>query len=261
MYQKLIKNVLISCLLIFIMLILNWKAVKAQETLKILPTYSGYINDQGYYYVVGEVQNIGTTPVGNIQVNATFYDANGATLALGCGNAKLDVLLPGRRAPFAITLYSGNLSRQVHNYSLLIAGFSIVEGKPLDLEILSNSSSFESSTFRVNGIIKNIGDKETTFTRVVVTFYNESGKVVDALLNYTKPSTISPGETASFEVVISGTKAAKVHHYVIEAESYDYLTIPEFNLTILSSLLLATFTIPLIIRTCNKKCTPNTKCN
>lgn len=223
------------------------KTVEAQDNLEILPTHSGYINDQGYFYVVGEVQNVGDVPVGNIQVNATFYDANATEIAVGSGYAKLETLLPARKAPFAITLYSGNLSLQVYSYNLSIASFSIVENKPLDLEILSNSSSYEYPVFHVSGTIKNIGAKETTFVRVVATFYDENGKVVDALLNYSSPSSILPGETASFETVISGTNAAKVHHYILEAESYDYLLVPEFDSTIFSLSLLSSLAFSILV--------------
>jgi len=240
-----IRTILALCLFSFL-LMLNGKIVEAQKGLEILPTHSGYINDQGFFYVVGEVENVGDVPAGDIRVNATFYNAEGEEIAIASGSVKLETLLPARKAPFTLTLYSGNLSRQVYSYKLSIASFSMVESKPVGLEIVSNSSSYGYPVFRVSGIIKNIGDKGTTFVRVIATFYDESGKVVDALLNYSTPSTLHPGETAPFEIVVNGTNSARIHHYILEAESYDYLLIPEFNLTILSIIILSTFTFSIL---------------
>jgi hypothetical protein len=246
--QKLLHITLIFCLFTATLMFYG-QPVEAITAIEILPTHSGYINDLGFYYVVGEVENIGDTPVGDIKVNATFYDVKGDFVANGTGNAKLDVILPGRKAPFVITLYSGELSLQVHNYSLSLTAFSSVENKPLGLEILSNSSSFEPpQVFRVNGTIKNIGTRDTFFVRVIATFYNETGNAIEAMLNYSAPSSISSGDTASFEILLNGTTAAKVHHYVLEAESFDYSLIPEFDPIILaSSLVMLTLVVSFII--------------
>jgi len=222
---------------------------EAITAVEILPTHSGYINDLGFYYVVGEVKNIGDTAVGDIKVNATFYDVDGDFVANGSGNAKLDVLIPGRKAPFIITLYSGELSLQVYNYSLWLTAFSSVENKPLGLEILSKSSLFEPpKVYRVNGTIKNIGTKDTFFVRVIATFYNGTGNAIEAMLNYSAPSGILSGDTASFEILLNSTTAAKVHDYVLEAESFDYLLVPEFDPIILvSSLVMLTLVVSFII--------------
>jgi len=257
--QKLPHITLIFCLLTATFIFYGQPA-EATATVEILPTHSGYINDQGFYYVVGEVQNTGDTPIGDIKVNATFYNVNGDFVANGSGNAKLDVLIPGRKVPFVITLYSGELSVQVYNYSLSLTAFSSVENKPLGLEILSNSSFFEPpEVFRVNGTIKNIGTETTFFVRVIATFYNETGNAIEAMLNYSAPSGISSGDTASFEILLNSTTAAKVHHYVLEAESWDYLLVPEFDPIILaSSLVMLTLVVSFIISRYSRNTKSNT---
>jgi hypothetical protein len=200
-----------------------------QSQIEILPTYSGYINDQGYYYVVGEVRNVGTTPVGPVNITATFYDVNGEFVALGNGTTTLYTILPGRKSPFEIFLYSANYSQRVHNYTLSVAQFLQAQNKPLGLEIITNSSHIDAEGFHVTGEIKNIGPEYTSFVKVVATFYNASGYVIATKFSYSNPKNLNPGQVATFEIILNSSIINKIDHYILEAESWDYALVPEFN--------------------------------
>jgi len=203
-------------------------AESASARVDVLANHSGYINDYGYFYVVGEVQNVGDEPVENVVVNATFYDLSGAFIAEIPGNTKLDVLLPGRKSPFEITLFSSLDSQKVRNYTLS-ASYSQAQPKPLGLEIISNSSFKDADGLHVTGEIKNIGSQFTSFVKVVATFYNETGYVIAAKLNYSNPKNLDPGQSATFEILLDTSVRSNVYSYALEAESMDYEMIPELN--------------------------------
>lgn len=211
----------------------------ALEQAVILQTHSGYINDYGYFYVIGEVKNVGSTPVKDVNVTAVFYDLNGEIVALGYGITTIDTILPGRKSPFEITLYSSLDSLRVHSYMLSIAQLSQAQAKPLGLEIVSNSSFTDNSGFHVIGEIKNIGSEYTSFVKVVATFYNASGYVVATKFAYSDPKNLNPGQVAAFQIVLNSSVISKIDHYSLEAESFQYALIPEYNPTSLTLILAA----------------------
>lgn len=198
---------------------------------EILPTHSGYINDQGYYYVVGEVQNVGTNPIGYVNITATFYDINRDFVALGNGTTTLDTILPGRKSPFEIFLYSALDSQRVHNYTLSVVQYLQAQNKPLGLEIITNSSYTDTYGFHVTGEIKNIGPEYTSFVRVIATFYNASGYVIATKFSYSNPKNLNPDQVATFEIILNSSIINKIDHYTLEAESWHYALVPEFNPT------------------------------
>jgi hypothetical protein len=218
----------------------------------ILPTHSGYINDYGYFYVVGEVQNIGDTPIENVNITATFYDSKGDFIALGNGSSTLEVILPGRKSPFEIILYSSLDSQKVYNYSLSTT-FSQAKTKPLGLDITTNSSFTDANGFHITGEIKNIGSEFTSFVKVIATFYNASGYVIATKFSYSDPKNLSPNQTATFEILLNTSVFTKVNHYTLEAESWDYALVPEFNTTSFLIILILTSTTIYIRININKR--------
>jgi len=211
--------------------------IEAQTYAYILPNHSGYVNDHGYYYIVGEIENNGSFPITgvtvnetyyNVVVNATYYDSTGTIIGYTYGNMFLDVLLPGRKAPFEIILYSATKSEKVHNYTLSLI-CTAAKPKPLGLEIVNNSYFIDESGFHVVGEIKNVGSDYTSYVRVIVTFYNASGYVIAARSSYTSPLHLYPEEIATFELILNASIATKVDHYALEAESMQYALVPEIN--------------------------------
>jgi phosphotransferase system IIB component len=203
--------------------------VDAAASLSILPTDSGYLNDNSFYYVVGEVQNTGDTAVTDVNVSATFYNSTGETVAEIRQPTKLSTILPNRTSPFEITLFSTVLSSTVHNYTVQIVTFSPAQDRPLGLKILSNSSSSDANGYRVTGTIENIGTQSTSFTRLIVTFYDTTGHAIATIANDSTPSYLVVNQDAAFNILLNSSVASQVHNYVLEAESYDYESVPEFQ--------------------------------
>jgi hypothetical protein len=244
-----------SSMLIVLLILLRFslQPVSAAANVDILPNHSGYINDYGYYCVVGEVRNVGDVSVENIKVEAKFYDSNGTLIANLNEITKLSFLLPSRKAPFEIILYSSEDSIRVHDYTLKILSYeTLSQDPPLGLEIIFNSSSKNVNSFNITGQIKNVGPSNTTFIRVVTTFYNELGYSIAAKISYSKPSSLPPGEVAQFDIALVSSVAANVTSYALEAESFDYVLVPEFQTQVLTTILLISI-IPLSLITKRQK--------
>jgi hypothetical protein len=117
------------------------------------------------------------------------------------------------------------------------------------LEILSNSSYVDAiGDMHVVGNIKNVGSQDSTFTQVIATFYNSTGSVVATAFTYSSPDTVSPNQTAPFEVLLTYTnRVPLVASYALTAESAEYAFVPEFPtpfvaLSLLAALLLIVLT-------------------
>jgi hypothetical protein len=221
--------------------------------LSILPTDSGYLNDKYFYYVVGEVNNTGNITATDVYVNATFYNFTGDVVAEIMQPTELYTILPSRTSPFDATLFSTVESQKVYNYTLRIVQYSATQNGQLGLMIMSSNSSVDSNGLRIGGTVENVGNQTASFTRVIATFYNASGRAIATASTYSSPSLLDINQTAPFQILLNTSEARQVDHYSLTAEAddpsliADYETIAEFQPMILAfTLLILTTTITLI---------------
>jgi len=235
--RKVLFAVLFS-VLIFLTASLEKIVASGQATIP--PTHLGFVDKLGYYRVVGEVANVGDKNIRYVRVNATFYSIGNSVIAYRSSYAMLDVLLPGRKAPFEIVLGNKTASALVDHYSLNVSSDEYQGEKPSILQIMQSSTFIDEAGFqKVNGTVKNLATSNATYVKVVATFYNLQGKVVGATYGYTKPSTIMPSHTELFELEL-GQKADNFSSYSLAAESMEYAAVSPAATTLTVSLSLNT---------------------
>lgn len=95
---------------------------------------------------------------------------------------------------------------------------------------------------------------KATYVKVVATYYNETGGVVDAEFTFSDPSDIDPNQTAPFDVSLTSSRVPYVDGYELTAESTQYALIPEF----LSFFILLLFMIATLLAVifCQRKRNP-----
>jgi hypothetical protein len=215
----------------------------------ILPNHTGYLDLTTIpitYHVVGEVINIGTVSLTLLNITATFYDQNNATIGLCSSYVLLNVLLPGRKAPFEV-VWNDIKADQTYNYSLSLRFREYISEKPLAIQLLENTTYIDEAGFqKINGTIKNLASQNATYVKVIATFYNVDGKVMGVAYTYTMPSTIMPNQTAPFELELK-RKGLFFPNYSLTAESSEYSLIPELSALHLYSLLLISLLITLTV--------------
>jgi hypothetical protein len=240
-------------MMVVIISISIFPSVKAEDVI-IHDNYSSYITSTGSLHVVGEVQNMGDKPVEFVRITATFYDANSTVIATDFTYSALDIIPQGVKSPFEIILLDENQVSKVHNYSLVVTDYEQTsDALDRTLLILSNSSYLSASNrLNIVGEVKNNGTVESTFTKVVVTCYDQNGKVVVSDFSYCDPDTISEGEKAPFHIlVIDANQSMKVASYELQAQSNEAVLIPEFPL--ISIVLFIVFMATLAIIQRNEK--------
>jgi len=213
----------------------------------IIISHTGYIDSQGYYIVVGELQNMGNETLTFVKVEATYYDSQNNIITTRFDLTMLNKILPGRKSPFLIALLDTAQSAQVHHYNLTVS-FSTTSPIPIGLEITSHSSQIDMEGYmHITGEIKNTQTKTAHNVKVIVTCYDEQGKVVAATQTELDPEEnyLNPNETKPFELIIGYERAPLVYTYELAAESTEYAVVPEMP-PIIIPLVLIILTITII---------------
>jgi exo-1,4-beta-D-glucosaminidase len=183
-------------------------AASQPEDLQVLDNHSAYIDEQLLrWYVVGEVQNNGSSVQDNVRVKVTFYNKTGGAVMTEEQQIYLwRNLLPQQKAPFKVTGLppTGYNASDIDSYEIEIVDFTSVEvWQYQDLEILSSTSHINQiGYFTVEGTVRNVGSMVATDVKIVATFYDASGTVIDAASAYAEPPpfSLSPDQTVSFTV-------------------------------------------------------------
>jgi len=130
-------------------------------------------------WALGEVYNPGTIAVTNVLVQVTLLDGKGEQLAAERGYLQLDVVPPRQAVAFAIRL-TAPPSQFAQYQALALSGipYSPAMGYHLDLPVSDvRGEVLSATTYRVRGQLHNAGESDATYVRVLVTGYDEQGRV------------------------------------------------------------------------------------
>jgi hypothetical protein len=173
-----------------------------------------YEDDLGFITIVGEARNDLQMNVGKVLVTATFYNDSGDVIEEVSTSTMIDILLPGQRSPFALTL-----PRPVDlwEYSLRITARPTLEQPLAGLEVIqSHAYEDETGFYHVTGEVENTGQRTADRVQVIVTLYDKWSKIVNAGFVYSEPRRVRPGEKAAFDCSFNYYPLVK--EYAIQAE-------------------------------------------
>jgi len=235
--MKAVGKLLILCIILFLALILSYPIIpsRAETTVIFLgnhsmiraPVYGSLSN----VYVFGEVQNVGDVPVNLTRVTVTFLDGQGFPIDSISRYTKLNVILPGKTAPFEIAIQDSD--ERIVDYSFSELTFVATTAKPIKLELLSCNSYLDSGGWmHVGGTVKNIADRNATYVKLIATFYNTTnGKVIGVATDYANEIELEANQTSGFDIQVSGVKVPATASSVVVAESLEFLS--EMHSTVL----------------------------
>jgi len=187
------------------------KVSSQTQDIKIV-SYSYYVDNLGYFDVVGEVQNTGSNTIQSVVLTGTVYTPDGTAQAYSYPTTVWVVdLLPQQKAPFYMefppeTSNTGDLSwlsLGVDHVDFTINQASATSSYQYpDITLLSHSGGTDNEgVYWVTGTIKNTGTQTAKNVRVMGTFYNASGTVVAFGVTDNPPiaTSLAPSSTASFK--------------------------------------------------------------
>jgi len=175
-----------------------------------------YEDDLGFFTIVGEVRNDLQMNVDRVLVGATFYNDSGDVIEEVSTSTMMDVLLPGQRSPFALTL-----PRPVDlwEYSLRITARPTLEQPLAGLEVVQSHADEDGVGFyHVTGEVKNSGQRTADRVQVIVTLYDKWGKIINAGFVYSEPRRVRTGEKAAFDCSFNYYPLVKEHAIQVERD-------------------------------------------
>lgn len=146
--------------------------------------------------VVGEVRSDLASNAGLVQVVATFYDANGKVWRASQAYTLLNVLRPGQRSPFVLTV--GGAS-QIASASFLVRAVATTAAPRGDLAVLNSSAAVQGEALVIGGQVRNNGATAASNVQVVASLYDAGGEIVNAATSTRAP--LAAGATAPFQIV------------------------------------------------------------
>ena len=158
---------------------------------------SGFLKTSGAYYVFGELENSGSTPVYQ-RVNLISYDVNNnfinSTYVVCCW----EPILPNEKVPFWTIITDTEGGSKVDHYSFEITTEQVYNVTTPQLNIVSLTNETTQSGIRVSGEIENVGPTYVNYSYAFVTYYDSNGKMIFADHTYPEPEILAPGQRGSF---------------------------------------------------------------
>jgi hypothetical protein len=171
------------------------------------PSTTTLANSTGDFILVGEIQNVGSSYLTNVNLTGIAFDSEINTIAIGQGNAFVFHTAPGQKAPFYLDFPPQNNAglTWISNMSTVQVTISNVTESPTPqysgLHFISNNyiaaANSSDGIAQVNGIIGNNGTQKTGSIWVVTTFYDKDGNVVALNFTYNLPG-IGPNGNDTF---------------------------------------------------------------
>jgi hypothetical protein len=192
---------------------------------------SMWIDSAGMLHIFGEVKNTGGVWLQFVKIVGTLRDSSDAIVDVGYTYTRTMYLPPEGVSPFDLTELDTAKSARVQSYSLIVE-YREVAPIPQKLVILNTADSKNSlGWLEIVGEVENQADQVSTYTKIVGTFYDETGKIIYTAYTYTDPSEVPAGAKHPFKMMIlNDERSSKISRYTLIAESMNshYTSVPEW---------------------------------
>ena len=164
-------------------------------------SWSTYTDSLGDLWVVGEVENTGSTTAFLGQVDLAYEDAGGDVLATGEAFAQLDSIGPGQKSPFKTVEPSPPSG---YAQTVITAVSDMSSSTPANTNFttaVTNTFTDSLGNPKFVGTVTNNNTTTSAYVEVVFTFYDSSGNVVDSDFTYIQPDppSLTAGQAADFQ--------------------------------------------------------------
>lgn len=226
MSQRAKFSVLIGATLCIILLTSHYSAASAQKNEITVLSSRTYIDDYGFYHLVGEIQNNLGVPITYAKIVATFYDSQGQVVATDFTYSMIDILRPGEKSPFEIALLDASQIQKISSYKLS-GSWLPARALPAKLVLkVGDSYLDEYGFFHLVGEVQNIGENTANYVKVTAAFYDKDNKILASSFTYTS-NDIQPGQSAPFEITLLDSFVRSIKTTSVNVQSGQYAGVME----------------------------------
>ena len=151
---------------------------------------------------MGEVINNTSSNHRFTKIVASLYNASNTLIGSDFGYADIDIIKPGQRSPFSVLVIDPPAG--IDRYALQLESRATTE-KPLEGFVLVSQGDRDGDIadwHYIYGEVRNDTGVEVRFVKILATLYNAEGIVVGNDYTYTDLSTLTPGQTSPFEILV-----------------------------------------------------------
>ncbi|MGI0049319.1 MAG: hypothetical protein ACREAW_07240, partial [Nitrososphaera sp.] len=189
---------------------------------------SSYVDNAGYFHLIGEVKNTQSIPALDVVVRALFYgNETKEVLAIKRGHTFVEYLKPGDKSPFEIVVKDAGVSGKIANH-VLSASFSnttkTVKPGVLGVEVTKHYYSNETGLYNVEGRVFNYAESNARFVRVTISVYDNTTSILYVGQKYVT-SVLPSGTLTEFKLSFSPKNASQITTLSAHVESDEFLVI------------------------------------
>jgi LysM repeat protein len=176
-----------------------------------------YETPAGGLWFLGEMHNITTADIEQVQVEVSLQDEKNQVLARATAFTALDIIPSGGRAPFAV-LFKGPPPAFATYQAIALSAVMVARLGPAyrDLAVVNQQGKASEGLpyYVVTGEVRNTGQSEAEAVTVVITAYDAAGLVTGVRASDLTVSVLAPGQSVPFQANLSPAGSEIVTHTV-----------------------------------------------
>lgn len=163
----------------------------------------------GSVWVLGEVFNPTDQPVENVQVRVALLDSAGQEIASDTPFVALDAVPPGGRAPFSV-LFSSPPNGVIDFQAYVVRADQAYNfgSRYAQLQVTDVQTRSVGTQYGVSGKVSNSGANNVAGAYVVITLYDDQGRVTGFRQFGLPDDQVSVGGSTTFDVLVSPDPSA-----------------------------------------------------
>lgn len=196
----------------------------AQTTEISIISVRSYIDQYGFYHLVGEVQNNLKVTASFVKIVATFYDSSGRVVGTDFTFTMVDVLRPGEKSPFERASTDTAQIQKIASFKLAsdwIPSTSL--SAKLRLKV-GDSYLDQYGFYHLVGEVVNQGEMKATYVKVSAALYDSDKKLLASSFTFTA-NDIAPGQVAPFEIALTDPFASSIKSSSVNVQSIQYSSV------------------------------------
>lgn len=178
-----------------------------------------WTNPEGVFFITGEIANHGQTSINSVPIEAVLLNDDGMQLAGALTTSMGHALTPGGFAPFGLRFGQGQ-PFEAQNFRLTITGDEERTQAPDNL-VLSPQITWtdaiqiaQEGQIFVVGTVENRAEQALYDVRIVVTLFDEAGRVIGAGFANADASVLAPDATADYVVLVADVGGLAANYVV-----------------------------------------------
>ena len=165
---------------------------------------NAWVDRNGGFEIVGQVVNNAPIALEFVRINAQLYDAENRLLLEQDDFVSSDMIAPGGYAPFSIVFSDGmppGTVRYELHASARYADFTTQTFYGPENFAVSSTVEFDrNGLLVVSGQVRNEGTLRANLVKVIVTIFDENGRVIATDTTLVEVQRLAPGEVSPFSV-------------------------------------------------------------